>query len=115
MVGRHSRPEADMLPHGLQLKFLLPLVLLLLLLLFQYQLWFGEGNLRDAWKLQQQASAQKAENVELIKRNQILTAQVQDLKQGHAAIEEQARTDLGMIKKGETFYQIVREPPPPRH
>ncbi|MGH8283113.1 MAG: cell division protein FtsB [Gammaproteobacteria bacterium] len=96
---------------GLQLKFLLPLILVLLLLLFQYDLWFGQGDLHDAWKLQQQVNAQLVQNTELTKRNQALAAQVQDLKQGQAAIEEQARTDLGMIKKGETFYQIVRVPP----
>ena len=97
---------------GLQLKFLLPLILILLLLLFQYQLWFGEGNMHAASKLQQQVNAQKTEDFELSKRNQALAAQVQDLKQGQAAVEEQARSDLGMIKKGETFYQIVRQPAP---
>ncbi|MGA9852370.1 MAG: cell division protein FtsB [Gammaproteobacteria bacterium] len=97
---------------GLQLKLLLPVILVLLLLLFHYDLWFGQGDLHEAWKLQQQVNAQQAENVELTKRNQALAAQVQDLKQGQAAIEEQARSDLGMIKKGETFYQIVRVPPP---
>ncbi|MGH8398435.1 MAG: cell division protein FtsB [Gammaproteobacteria bacterium] len=99
---------------GLQLKLLLPLILVLLLLLFQYDLWFGQGDLHDAWKLQQQVNAQQTENTELAKRNQALAAQVQDLKQGQAAVEEQARTDLGMIKKGETFYQIVRVPLPVR-
>lgn len=97
----------------LQLKLLLPLILVLLLLLLQYQLWFGEGDLHDAWTLQRQVSAQQIENAALTKRNQALAAQVQDLKRGQAAVEEQARTDLGMIKKGETFYQIVREPQPP--
>ncbi len=95
---------------SLQLKFLLPLILVLLFLLLQYQLWAGEGNMFDAWSLQRQVIAQKSENTELLKRNQALAAQVQDLKKGQAAIEEQARTDLGMIKKGESFYQIVREP-----
>lgn len=114
-AGRTPRKwfDTDMIASGLQLKFLLPLILVLLLLLFQYQLWFGQGDLHDAWKLQQQVNAQKTGNIELTKRNQALAAQVQDLKQGQAAIEEQARADLGMIKKSETFYQIVREPPPP--
>ncbi|HKV96671.1 MAG TPA: cell division protein FtsB [Gammaproteobacteria bacterium] len=101
-----------MKPGGLQLKFLLPLILILLLLLLQYQLWFGTGNIHDATKLQQQVTAQQSQNVELAKRNQELAAQVHDLKQGQAAVEEQARSDLGMIKQGETFYQIVRIPPP---
>lgn len=98
---------------SLQLKFLLPLILLLLLLLLQYQLWFGVGNMHDASKLQQQAMAQQSENTQLIKRNQELAAQVKDLKQGQAAVEEQARSDLGMIKQGENFYQIVHVPAPP--
>ena len=102
-----------MIQQELQPRFVLPVVLLLLLLLFQFQLWFGQGNLRDVWKLQQQVHAQQAENAELLKRNQALAAEVQDLKQGRAASEERARTDLGMIKKGETFYQIVQPASPP--
>lgn len=97
---------------GLQLRWVWPVVLVLLLLLLQYQLWFGEGNMHDASKLQQQVNAQQSENATLAKRNQELAAQVHDLKQGQAAVEEQARSDLGMIKKGESFYQIVREPAP---
>lgn len=97
---------------GLRLKWFWPVILVLLLLLLQYQLWFGEGNMHDATRLQQQVGAQQAENSTLSKRNQELAAQVRDLKQGQAAVEEQARSDLGMIKKGETFYQIVREPAP---
>jgi cell division protein FtsB len=73
----------------------------------QYALWFGEGNLADAWKLSDALAAQRAENAHLESRNQTLAAEVRDLKRGHAAIEEHARVDLGMIKQGETFYQIV--------
>ncbi len=112
-VSCQDKTALNMRMSGLQFKFLLPLILLLLLLLFQYQLWFGEGDMFDAWALQQQVDAQQTENAALMKRNQALTAQVQDLKQGQAAVEEQARAELGMVKKGETFYQIVREPPPP--
>lgn len=98
---------------GLQLRLLMPLLLLLLLMLFQYQLWFGTGNLRKAWMLQHQVEAQQQENTGLTKRNQKLSAEVKDLKQGQAAVEERARTELGMIKKDETFYQIVQPAPPP--
>lgn len=115
-VSRRFLPgyiDTDMQLRALPLKLLLPLILVLLLLLFQYQLWFGEGDMFDAWALQRQVDAQQTENAALMKRNQALTAQVQDLKQGQAAVEEQARAELGMIKKGETFYQIVREPQPP--
>ncbi|MGH8279874.1 MAG: cell division protein FtsB [Gammaproteobacteria bacterium] len=97
---------------GLRFKWLWPAVLILLLLLLQHDLWFGEGNMHDASKLQQQVAVQQAQNSQLTQRNQELAAQVHDLKQGKAAVEEQARSDLGMIKQGETFYQIVREPAP---
>ena len=90
----------------------LPFILLLLLALLQYQLWFGIGSVPDAIQLKSRVDGQAIENASLVKRNAALEAEVSDLKQGTAAIEERARTDLGMIKKGETFYQIVQVPPP---
>ena len=85
------------------------LLLLLLLLLFylQYRLWFGDGSLQDVWELHQDVELQRHENVELRERNAALEAEVTDLQQGLDAIEEHAREDLGMVKKGETFYQVV--------
>lgn len=97
---------------GFEWKRLIPLLLLLLLAFLQYQLWFGEGNVPDAWRLRRQVEAQTTENAALAKRNQALTAEVTDLKQGSAAIEERARNELGMVKKGESFYQVVQAPPP---
>ena len=97
---------------GFEWRRLIPLLLLLLLGSLQYLLWFGEGNIPDAWKLKRQADAQAAENAALAKRNVALTAEVTDLKQGTAAIEERARNELGMVKKGESFYQVVRAPAP---
>jgi len=91
-------------------KRLVPLALLLLLALFQFQLWFGIGNVPSAMRLKTQVDAQTAENAALAKRNAALTAEVNDLKGGQAAIEERARAELGMVKKGETFYQIVQVP-----
>jgi cell division protein FtsB len=93
-------------------KRLVPLALLLLLALFQFQLWFGIGNVPSAMRLKTQVDAQAAENAALAKRNAALTAEVNDLKGGQAAIEERARAELGMVKKGETFYQIVQVPAP---
>lgn len=90
---------------------LVPLLLLLLLILLQYQLWFGVGNVPAAMRLRNQVQAQTIENAGLAKRNEALAAEVTDLKQGQAAIEERARTELGMVKKDETFYQIVQAPP----
>ncbi len=98
--------------HGFGWKRLVPLSLLLLLALLQYQLWFGVGSVPAAMRLRSQAEAQAAENAGLAKRNAALQAEVADLKQGQAAIEERARSELGMVKKGESFYQIVQAPPP---
>lgn len=81
--------------------------LLFLLLLLQGQLWFGQGSLPDLWRLQKAVEAQQAENRELEERNTALAAEVQDLKSGLEAIEERARSELGMIRKGETFYQVT--------
>jgi cell division protein FtsB len=83
------------------------LLLVLLLLYLQYQLWIGDGSLQDVWELHQEVELQRQENVELRERNAALEAEVTDLQQGLDAIEEHAREDLGMVKEGETFYQVV--------
>ena len=85
-------------------------VILLLVLLvgyLQYRLWFGDGNLVEVLQLRDEVEAQREENSRLQERNAVLDAEVRDLQQGHDAIEEHAREDLGMVKDGETFYQIV--------
>ena len=81
--------------------------LLLLLVLLQYRLWLGEGGMREVVQLRSEITAQQEENALLRERNRTLAAEVQDLKKGTTAIEERARTDLGMIGQGETFYQVV--------
>ena len=92
-------------------RFIL-LGLIVLLVLLQYPLWFGNGSVFTLWKLKREIGAQREENAELRERNQALAADVVDLKQGLAAIEERARIELGMIKQGETFYQVVEREPP---
>jgi cell division protein FtsB len=82
-----------------------------LFLILQYPLWFGSGGVIAVWQLNREIAAQQAENAKLRERNNALDAEVKDLKQGSAAIEERARTELGMVKKGETFYQVVGQPP----
>ena len=82
-------------------------ILVLLFVLLQYDLWVGEGSLASAWRLQQSVKSQQQENDRLKERNAALAAEVVDLKQGLDAIEERARNELGMIKKGETFIQVV--------
>jgi len=83
------------------------LFLIILLVYLQYRLWLGDGGLLDLWGVHQEVEAQRAENARLRERNEALNAEVLDLKQGLDAIEERAREDMGMVKEGETFYQIV--------
>ena len=81
--------------------------LLLLLILLQLKMWFGEGGYRDVQRLAQRVEQQAQENDALAQRNQELQAEVEDLRQGLEAIEERARSELGMIKENEEFYQVV--------
>jgi len=81
--------------------------LLALLVLLQYRLWFGDAGVREVNRLQAEIDHQKAENELLRERNRTLSAEVQDLKKGTTAIEERARTDLGMVGQRETFFQVV--------
>jgi cell division protein FtsB len=85
-------------------------ILLVLLLVLQYDLWVGDGSLATVWHLQKSVEAQQYENTHLKERNETLAAEVKDLKTGLDAIEERARNDLGMIKEGETYIQVVEEP-----
>ncbi len=89
---------------------LINLVLLSLLALLQFKLWFGQGGLRDVWQLEAAIVAQRQENERLAQRNRELAAQVVDLKSGSEAIEELARTELGLVSPDEEFYQIVESP-----
>ncbi len=82
-------------------------ILILLLLVLQYPLWFGNGSVIARWKLKQEIAAQQAENASLRARNRALEAEVSDLKQGLESAEARARAELGMVKKGESFYQII--------
>ena len=84
-------------------------ILFSLLLVLQYTLWFGNGGLLRLWQLNAMVDTQKVENEQLTERNRALEAEVIDLKQGLEAIEERARSDLGMIKKDETFFQVVED------
>ena len=85
---------------------------ILCVLLFALQLtwWFGKGGLRDVGKLEQQIKMQEKELEVLGSRNGKLAAEVVDLKQGLEAVEEIARSEMGMVKEGEIFYQLI-EPP----
>lgn len=82
-------------------------LLVLLLAFLQYRLWVGEGSLAEVNNLKDEIGSLQQELVILRKRNDALQAEVKDLRSGQAAIEERARSELGMIKEGETFYQVV--------
>ncbi len=86
------------------------LVLLLILVGLQLKLWSGAGSMRDVDSLRIAVKKQTDENDRLTQRNEALGADVQDLKHGDQAVEARARTELGLIKPGETFYQVVEAP-----
>lgn len=106
----HFRP-GERFGVGLARRCLL-LSLVLLVLLLQYWFWFGKGGVLNRIKLQRQVDQQRQENEALRQRNEALEAQVRYLRQGSAGIEERAREDLGLIKKGETFYLFVDKQSP---
>lgn len=82
-------------------------MLCLVLAGLQYRLWLGDGGVIDTRRLQQAVDEQVAANTRLQQRNAVLEAEVADLRNGGAAIEAHARSELGMIRKGETFYLVV--------
>jgi len=81
--------------------------LTLALVVFQYQIWFGASSVRSISSLEAQLEAQQAVNEALRERNRTLTVEVIDLRTGHEALEERARSELGLIGNDETFYLIV--------
>jgi cell division protein FtsB len=87
------------------------LILLVLLIALEVKLWAGQGGMAEVWRLEKSVAEQQRENEELKARNDALAAEVEDLKGGTEAIEERARSELGLVKPGEKFYQVV-EPPP---
>ncbi len=89
----------------------LALVLLVLLIALQAKFWLGDGGMREIHTLRGSVAAQKAENAKLEKRNRALAADVDDLKQGDKAVEARARNNLGLIRPGEVFYQVIDPAP----
>lgn len=83
------------------------IIFLILLALLQFRLWFGDGGINEMLTLREEIALQQQENATLRERNEALDAEVLDLKQGQAAIEERARRELGMIRRDETFFQAI--------
>jgi cell division protein FtsB len=89
-------------------SYIIPILLALLLGFLQYRLWFETGGIFDMLRLKKEVSLQQQENDKLKKRNDTLLQQVQHIQKNKDAVESRARRELGMIKKGETFYQVVK-------
>ncbi len=83
-------------------------VLAVLLLILQWRLWIADGGISHTHRLKAETEVQQAGNARLSARNAALDAEVRDLNSGVAAIEARARTTLGMVKEGETFYLVVQ-------
>ncbi len=107
--GRHiilSSKECDCDFHK-KMKAILA-VLIIVVAFLQYRLWFADDGLIQSFRVKGEMRAQKAKNNEIIVNNNALVSEIDSLKKGGEAIENRARNDLGMVKKGEVFYQVVR-------
>ncbi len=82
-------------------------VLLVATVLLQYRLWLSDDGVREYGRLRSAVSQQRDANSQLTTRNQQLVAEVADLKKGMTALEERARSELGMVTRNETFFQVV--------
>lgn len=93
----------------------LTLIFVVLIAALQYPLWLGKGSWLRVWEVDREVTQQKEINQKLRARNASLDAEVRDLKQGYDAIEERARSELGMIKRDEIFFQVLEDPKPAAH
>lgn len=86
---------------------LILVVLALILIMLQYRLWVAEGNIRDTRQLTGKVAAQNQENLQQLRQNDQLRAEISALKSDPAEIEARAREELGLVKPEETFYMLV--------
>ena len=103
-------PSVRLVRRGTRFTTILIALLAVLLAALQYRLWYGRGGIADLAELHFARDAQSLENRRLRERNRALEAEVADLKSGLEAIEERARTEMGMIREDEVFYQIIEVP-----
>ena len=83
------------------------LFLIVSLLGLQYKLWLGDGSVMQWLHLEHKLDEQQEKNKKFLVRNQMIEADIAELKSGDQSLEEQARFELGMIKEGEVYYQFV--------
>ncbi|MDD2720283.1 MAG: cell division protein FtsB [Gallionella sp.] len=86
---------------------IITLILAVLLLLLQYPLWLGKGGWLKVWEMSREVEAQQQVNRQTEARNALLDTEVRDLKQGTEAVEERARSELGMIRNDELFFRVL--------
>ena len=84
-------------------------ILIILFVMLQHKIWVADGGMPDVYRIGKEVEQQKRTNTKLEERNQALEAEVRDLKQGMEAVEERARSELGMIREDEIFYQVVED------
>jgi cell division protein FtsB len=101
-------PSSSFNPADMQI---LVAALIAVLTVMQYLLWVDEDGVRQTYALRISVQAQTEENAALNERNRALEADIKDLKTGLMAIEERARSEMGMIRQDETFYRLLEEPP----
>jgi cell division protein FtsB len=104
-------PGVRLVRRGTRFTTILIAFLAVLLAALQYQLWYGRGGIGDLALLHSARDTKALENRRLRERNRVLEAEIADLKSGLEAIEERARTEMGMIREDEVFYQIIEVPP----
>lgn len=104
-AGRRSTNSVDMR--------WLTLIFVALIAALQYPLWLGKGSWLRVWEVDREVVQQKETNQKLRERNASLDAEVRDLKQGYEAIEERARSELGMVRRNEIFFQVLEDPKKP--
>ena len=91
---------------------ILAIIFAALIVALQYPMWLGKGGWLRVRELDRQVEAQKHVNAEFQSRNAVLDAEVRDLKQGLEAVEERARSELGMIRHDEVFFQLPQDTAP---
>ncbi len=83
------------------------ILLIAILVVLQYRLWLSHDGLPSLLRLHHAVEKQRQDNEKLAERNAVLAAEVADLKSGLDALEERARSELGMVKPGETFFHVI--------
>ncbi|MCC5856428.1 MAG: cell division protein FtsB [Idiomarina sp.] len=86
---------------------LIALCMLGIVILLQYRIWFGQYGAGDLRQLRQEVARQSDSNQALQQRNQLLYADIEDLRSAQEAVEERARNELGLVKSDETFFRLI--------